>query len=74
VEVGDHVFIARGATYPLILRPTTHDEPFKATKTALGISTFYKLVGGAYVDGIMDGEVVEMIDGVTIKEEAVHLI
>lgn len=74
LEVGDQIFIARGVTYPLILRPTTHDESLEATKTALGISTFYKFVGGAYVHGIMDGEVGGMIDSVTVKEEAVHLI
>ena len=67
--VGDHVFVAHDATNPFILRPTVDDESFDGVRERRGISTFYNFVGGSYVHGIMDGEVLNMIDGVTVREE-----
>jgi hypothetical protein len=74
VEVGDHIFDARGATVPFIVRSTENDETFSEAKNSLGISTFYKLMGGSYIHGIMDEELSGMVDAVKFKEEPVYLI
>lgn len=74
MKVGDRIYIARGASVPLVIRPTAGDKTYADVKSELGVPTFYKFVGGSYVDGIMDGEVLEMIDGVNLKEETVYLI
>jgi hypothetical protein len=38
------------------------------------ISTLYQFIGGSYVYGIMDGEVLDVIDGTVMREESVCLI
>jgi hypothetical protein len=73
-EAGDYVFCARGATYPFILRPTNKDKPYRSTKKALNIPTFYRFIGGAYVHGKMDGEPLEEMETKGWKEETVFLI
>ena len=73
-EPGDRIFVARGASCPFILRPIVADATYEPAKERNKISTFYKLVGGAYVDGIMDGEVVAKIDSGELKQEAMFLI
>jgi hypothetical protein len=74
VEVGDHILVARGATVPFIIRPTSSGEPFNDAKRFLGIFTFYKLVGGSYIHDIMDGELSGVVDGTRFKEETIYLI
>jgi hypothetical protein len=74
VEVGNHIFVPRGATVPLIVQPTGNDKTFNDAKQSLRISTFYKLVGRSYVYGIMDGELSGMMDGVRLREETIYLI
>jgi hypothetical protein len=71
VEVGDCVFAVRGVTMPFFLRPTTPDDSYSGVKERLGIKRFYKFVGGSYVHGIMDGEVFNMVDGTTLREECI---
>ncbi|KAK3178947.1 hypothetical protein OEA41_001085 [Lepraria neglecta] len=74
VHPGDRVFVARGSTGPLILRPASADETYDATRKKHSISTFYELVGGCYVQGIVDGEVVEMMGKGDVQEETVFLV
>jgi hypothetical protein len=74
VEVGDHVFVARGATNPFILRPFANDDTFSELQNRLGTSTFYEFVGGSYVHGIMDGEVLAYMDKLGVHEETIYLI
>jgi len=74
VEVGDHVFVARGATNPFILRPFANDDTFSELQNRLGTSTFYEFMGGSYVHGIMDGEVLAYMDKLGVHEETIYLI
>ena len=60
VNPGDLVFVAKGATNPFILRPAKGGEALERQKKTHSVSTFYQFVGGAYVHGIMDGEVLAM--------------
>ena len=75
VEIGDRVFVARGATYPFILRPVEADGNKSASKnrTDTGLAE-YRLIGGAFVDGIMDGEVIAMVSEGKVKEESIFLV
>lgn len=50
------------------------DQGFSEVKETHRISTFYKFIGGSYAHGIMDGEVLDMIDGMTVREEGVCLV
>jgi hypothetical protein len=73
-EVGDYIFIARGATFPFIIRPTKRDKPYRSIKKAFQIQTFYQYVGGAYVHGKMDGEPLREMEAEGREEETVFLI
>ena len=44
-QAGDHIFVAAGGLFPLVLRPT-------------GEKSTYKYVGNCYVHGITHGEAV----------------
>ena len=59
---GDFVFIATGATNPFILRPGKGGESLERQKRTHGVSTFYEFIGGVYVHGIMDGEVLSIAE------------
>ena len=60
-ELGDVLFIARGASVPLIISPT--DPSFRLGKRrADDPDPEFKFVGGAYMAGVMDGEVVQQMD------------
>jgi hypothetical protein len=76
VQVGDRIFVARGATNPFVLRPTVADKTYDAVKKANRVKTLYRFVGGSYVHGIMDGEVLERVGKFWkgVKEERVLLI
>lgn len=74
VEAGDFMFVALGATIPFIIRPMSNDESFNDAKKSLDISTFYKFVGGAYVHGIMDGELSRIMDDAQFAPETIYLI
>ena len=71
---GDRVFVARGSMGPLILRPASADETYDNTRKKHSSSTFYELAGGCYVQGIMNGEVVEMMEKGDVQEETVFFI
>jgi len=73
-KVGDNIFIARGATFPLIIRPTKRDRPYHSIKKAFQIQTFYRYVGGAYVHGKMDGEPLREMEAEGREEENIFLI
>jgi hypothetical protein len=72
VEVGDKVFVVRGSSVPLVLRPVT-----KSSRKGVGNSTRYTLVGRAYVHGIMDGEMWKDEAGLWMQKdrtEAIELV
>ena len=71
---GDCVFLTKGATNPLILRPTVADATFDAIKQTHRVSSFYEFVGGSYVHGIMDGEMPATANGQEIGKQTVGLI
>ncbi|CAG8958001.1 hypothetical protein HYFRA_00000344 [Hymenoscyphus fraxineus] len=65
VEVGDVVFVPRNCSCCLVLRPLVGGM-FEGKR--------FRLVGPAYVHGIMDGEVVEMMERMGVDEEVVFLV
>ena len=71
-RLGIKLLVRRGASFPVVLKPTVADETFDSVRSA-SIKTFYRFVGGAYVDGIMDGEVMDMIDDGVCVEECLDL-
>ncbi|MCJ1454173.1 hypothetical protein MMC28_004524 [Mycoblastus sanguinarius] len=71
---GDDIFVARGSTNPLVLRPRKANETYGEVKKEYDIRTFYRFVGASYVHGIMDGEVVATMDKAEGREESVFLI
>jgi hypothetical protein len=75
-QIGDRIFVARGATNPFVLRPALANETYDAVRRVGGVETLYHFVGGSYIHGIMDGEVLDMIGeiGKGVKEETVLLI
>lgn len=73
-KVGDCVFFARGATFPLIIRPTKRDRQYRSIKEAFQIQTFYRYMGGAYIHGKMDGETLMEMQAEAHEEETVVLI
>jgi hypothetical protein len=72
-EPGDVLFIARGASAPLIIRPT--DPSFRLGKRrADDPDPEFTFVGGAYLYGVMDGEVVQKMDRMNFKDESIRLV
>jgi hypothetical protein len=72
-EIGDILFIARGASVPLIIRPT--NPSFRLGKRrADDPDPEFTFVGGAYMAGVMDGEVVQEMDKMNIKDESIRLV
>lgn len=69
VEKGDSVFVVRGCSVPLILRPTHAKESGGSQ---------YTLICRAYVHGIMDGEMLSDVIGqrweLEPKEKTVYLV
>lgn len=47
MQVGDTIYLLAGSTVPIVLRPVAHETRH-----------LFKVVGPAYVHGIMDGELV----------------
>ena len=77
LQRGDRIFVARGASIPLILRgPSRFRKNGYICDSCDGMtgSSCYTFVGGSYVDGIMDGEVLDMIDDQRLREEDVLLV
>ncbi|KAL9046739.1 MAG: hypothetical protein Q9214_000504 [Letrouitia sp. 1 TL-2023] len=84
IEVGDRIFVARGAPCPLILRPAASETTLDNSDTAGGdlkaefqhLAKFerFTLVGIAYVKGIMDGEWLERAPLEGILEEDILLV
>ena len=77
LQPGDRIFVAHGASIPLILRGPSkireNDYICNSCDDMIG-SSCYTFVGGSYVDGIMDGEVLKMINDGKLKEETVFLM
>ena len=93
-RAGDRIFVARGATCPLVLRPvfssrrTTDRTGHKSTRKrdvikrlfggrkteALFNGDRYTLIGGAFFEGIMDGEVIDMKERKNVWDDVVYLV
>lgn len=56
VEVGDRIFIARGASVPLVIRAIGSGSTERHQIGKGNVDTPFELVGGAYLHGAMDGE------------------
>lgn len=87
VEAGDTVFVPRNCSCPFILRPlleiqydfentSSGNIPGKevAENGSVAKPLKYRLVGPAYVHGIMDGEFIETMKAPNLDEELVILI
>lgn len=73
-QAGDRIFVAKGASFPLILRSVKAETAGNEPKKECSRVAMFELVGGSYVHGIMDGEVREMMDLGQIPEETVFLV
>ena len=77
VKEGDEVFVARGCSVALILRPTSEEKARQAvredSKSNLDLKV-RELVAAAYVNGIMDGEAIQKVNDGEIKEEYLLLV
>lgn len=62
-EQGDLVFVAEGASLPLVIRPVNRSFAIGDAKNKNEINTNFEFVGGAYIHGLMDGELVERQEG-----------
>jgi hypothetical protein len=72
-EPGDVLFIARGVSVLLIIR--LMDPSFRLGKRrADDPDPEFTFVGGAYVAGVMDGEVVQEMDKMNFKDESIRLV
>jgi hypothetical protein len=58
---GDLVFAAYGSRYPLILRQEDANEGF------------YRFIGCAIIDELMDGEAIEMVKAGKLEEQTILL-
>ena len=58
---GDQIFVARGASVPLVILAADADESYDETIREHQVSELCSFVGGAYVDRIRDGEVIELL-------------
>ena len=89
VEVNDLIFVARGSYHPLVLRPAELDYEApegdldeearqvvdQESRTAgQQVVSAYRLVTGAFVHGITDGEFMAMIDAGKIEERYLLLV
>jgi hypothetical protein len=68
------VFVARGASVPLIVRPPPGLSREICPGESLDVNTPFTFVGGAYVNGFMDGEVLEMAAQGNWEGQTVSLI
>jgi Heterokaryon incompatibility protein (HET) len=58
VKPGDHVYLLEGCSLPVILRATNgSNEPMVTNDWEILISRQHQVVGHAYIDGMMNGEV-----------------
>ena len=81
-RVGDLIYVVRGATNPFIPPPASLAKISGIVGSASPNPKFYEFVGGAYIHGIMDGEVLSMIgkknksldQGSVLQEEVICLI
>lgn len=66
---GDQIFIFPGGKVPLILRPVGSSDGGKDEP-----DTEFKLVGDAYVHGVMDGQAWDLVDNRTLKLQSIVLV
>jgi len=74
VEAGDDIFIAHGATLPFIIRALKSDVSTDAVRSAHRISMLCRFVGGSYVYGRIDGQILEELEAKGVLDETVVLI
>jgi hypothetical protein len=81
-EVGDQISIVKGASVPVILRTAGSfqdlPEHMRGKLVEAGAEykdkEFFTKVGTAYVNGIMDGEVMDVVDRGEEKMETIYLV
>jgi hypothetical protein len=69
VEIGDKIFVVSGSSVPLVLRPLS-----STSEKGLGNSTRYKLVFGAYIHKIIDGQMLKNNAGLWMEEKNHEII
>lgn len=74
VQVGDDIFIARGAALPFIIRAVKNNGSTDAVGSTHNTSRLYSFVGGSYVHGSMDGQILEEREAKGIPDETVVLV
>ncbi|EXJ58476.1 hypothetical protein A1O7_05901 [Cladophialophora yegresii CBS 114405] len=72
VEAGDMCYVFRGANVPLVVRKVMADS--NAGETTAAASDHYVLIGEAYIQGIMRGELFLDAEAAEALEEAVVLV
>jgi hypothetical protein len=70
---GDILFIARGASVPLVIRPTSPHSRLGGFIRGRSIIEEFAFVGGAYIYGAMDGQLIPEIDRMG-GEQSIRLI
>lgn len=84
VDVGDVVFVPRNCSCPFVIRPLL-DTQYRLENSLsegnegsgnglVGAALKYRLVGPAYVHGIMDGEFIGAMRGQKLDERVVFLV
>ena len=78
VRVDDCIFVARGCSYPLIVRPASKRGSTHKTDSCRGKGRSdresYSLVGCAAIAGMMDVEVIDAIAAGDLEEEELVLV
>ena len=75
VQIGDEIFVARGCSVAMVLRPVSEAQVQAATGHLGGTQIpVREFVAGAYVHGIMDGEAIQQVNDGKIEEQEVLLI
>ena len=75
VRIGDEIFVARGCSIAMVLRPVSEAQVQAATGHLEGTNNpVRQFVAGAYVHGIMDGEAIQQVNDGNVEEQEVLLI
>jgi hypothetical protein len=69
VKRDDRLYVVAGATVPFLLRK--EEQNFRDWSAPTNMGLWHTLVGGSYVHGIMDGEVMKMAE---LKNELICLV
>ncbi|KAI0868813.1 HET-domain-containing protein [Hypoxylon argillaceum] len=68
IEVGDHICVLASGRAPLIVRPVQQNDGQTNSRLV------YRLLGDSYVHGLMDGEVLKLVDDGILNVEDFELV